>query len=304
MLTKGLFVAHVRIAARGPSYGSPVGSWSPTAESRLSGCQFCQGGGKRPRPPATCHDLATARHPVGRAGDFRNEAARLLSGGLPPCPTRWPRVSFSSAGTAATVDDGDPVRATLDVIEAQARFLDDAGLAPDTRRRIDYEAGTRRRRRCSRPGHAHSAGRYRPHPGNFMMQPDGTAMFVDIEKMLYGAPAIDLAHATVYTSTMWDADVAAALGEDEVAAFTQSISMPCPERLAIASDPGADPCAGLPGLGRRRGAPNGGWDRKTGRHGRRPTRSRIHRVRPEACGRLLRSGNHRAYRLAPMSGVR
>ena len=34
-----------------------------------------------------------------------------------------------------------------------------------------------------------------------------------------GRQLIDLAHATVYTSTMWDADVAAALNDDEVAAF-------------------------------------------------------------------------------------
>ena len=71
----------------------------------------------------------------------------------------------------------------------EAQFLDDARLAPDTRRQIDYElAGARRFA-------ADVTGQDMPialvgtdtHPGNFMMQPDGTAMFVDIEKMLWGA---------------------------------------------------------------------------------------------------------------------
>ena len=101
-----------------------------------------------------------------------------------------------------------------------------------------------------------------------MMQPDGTAVFVDIEKMLYGAPAIDLAHATVYTSTMWDADVAAALNDDEVAAFYAVYFDALPRTLGDRIRPWCGPCAGLPGFGRRRGAPNGGWSRKTGRHGR------------------------------------
>jgi thiamine kinase-like enzyme len=57
------------------------------------------------------------------------------------------------------------------------------------------------------------------HPGNFLMTAEGSAVFVDLEKMLYGAPAIDLAHASLYTSTMWDPDIAAALDAGEVAAF-------------------------------------------------------------------------------------
>src|SRR6185436_18195862 len=40
-----------------------------------------------------------------------------------------------------------------------------------------------------------------------------------LEKTLYGQPAIDLAHASLYTSTMWDADCAAALAPDAVRAF-------------------------------------------------------------------------------------
>ena len=35
------------------------------------------------------------------------------------------------------------------------------------------------------------------HPGNFIVTSDGTAWFVDLEKVHVGSPAIDLAHATL-----------------------------------------------------------------------------------------------------------
>lgn len=41
------------------------------------------------------------------------------------------------------------------------------------------------------------------HPGNFLIRPDGTAVFVDLEKACIGSAAVDLAHASVYTSTTW-----------------------------------------------------------------------------------------------------
>ena len=44
-------------------------------------------------------------------------------------------------------------------------------------------------------------------------------MLVDVEKMLYGSPAIDLAHATLYTSTTWDIDCGVALSRDAIAGF-------------------------------------------------------------------------------------
>ena len=57
------------------------------------------------------------------------------------------------------------------------------------------------------------------HPGNYLIRPDGRAVFVDLEKAMFGLPAIDLAHATLYTSTMWEADCAAALTRDQVDGF-------------------------------------------------------------------------------------
>jgi Ser/Thr protein kinase RdoA (MazF antagonist) len=57
------------------------------------------------------------------------------------------------------------------------------------------------------------------HPGNFVVRPDGGAAFVDLERMLYGSPAIDLAHASLYSSTTWDEEVDAVLSSADVAAF-------------------------------------------------------------------------------------
>jgi Ser/Thr protein kinase RdoA (MazF antagonist) len=56
------------------------------------------------------------------------------------------------------------------------------------------------------------------HPGNFLVA-QGRAVFVDLEKALYGNPAVDLAHATLFTSTMWDPDCAARLAPAEVGDF-------------------------------------------------------------------------------------
>ncbi len=43
--------------------------------------------------------------------------------------------------------------------------------------------------------------------------------FTDLEKALYGSPAVDLGHATVLTSTLWDIDVQAELSFGDVQNF-------------------------------------------------------------------------------------
>jgi aminoglycoside phosphotransferase (APT) family kinase protein len=57
------------------------------------------------------------------------------------------------------------------------------------------------------------------HPGNFIVDRAGTAWFVDLEKVHVGSPAIDLAHATLATSTLWHPDVGKVLSPDEVRRF-------------------------------------------------------------------------------------
>jgi hypothetical protein len=117
------------------------------------------------------------------------------------------------------------VSGTLAAIETQAEFVEAAGIAAPARAMIEEEiawAHDFAREAEGRPQSPHLVATD-AHPGNFLItskaRGEGTAVFVDLEKMLYGAPAIDLAHASLYTSTMWDPDIATALDAEDVAAF-------------------------------------------------------------------------------------
>lgn len=133
----------------------------------------------------------------------------------------------------------DAVFGTLRFIETQAVCLPEAGLAVEAARQIDDELDWARRFA------AESHGRNQPitlvgtdtHPGNFLVEPSGRAVFVDLEKSLYGSPAIDLAHASVYTSTMWDPEIAAVLDPATVEAFYARYLARVPTPLAEALRP-------------------------------------------------------------------
>jgi hypothetical protein len=70
------------------------------------------------------------------------------------------------------------------------------------------------------------------HPGNFLIEAGGRAVFVDLEKMLYGSPAVDLAHHTLYTSTTWDVDSAAVLSAEDTSRFHDAYFALLPGGLA------------------------------------------------------------------------
>lgn len=55
------------------------------------------------------------------------------------------------------------------------------------------------------------------HPGNFLITPTGQAVLVDLEKLRYSYPPLDLAHATLYTSTTWDVAASFVLSPAQVA---------------------------------------------------------------------------------------
>jgi hypothetical protein len=121
----------------------------------------------------------------------------------------------------------DPLQALVHEIDAQAAHLDSAGLPAQVLTAVEGERqrllacliGTDRPARCLIAFDAH--------PGNFIVQPDGRAVLVDLEKSRYAHPGLDLAHATLYTSTTWDLDTQAELTVDEVlgfyAAWAQSV---------------------------------------------------------------------------------
>lgn len=131
----------------------------------------------------------------------------------------------------------DPLADTLSEIAAQAAFLDAAGLDPAAARQIDIELSAAR---------AQAAGSDRPpatliafdaHPGNFLLTGSGRAVLVDLEKARYGLPGLDLAHATLYTSTTWDIATRAVLSAEQVADFYAAWLDAVPSPLAAATRP-------------------------------------------------------------------
>ncbi|MCZ6605574.1 MAG: phosphotransferase [Alphaproteobacteria bacterium] len=119
----------------------------------------------------------------------------------------------------------DPVAETLAVIRRQAAYIGAAGLGEPSRRAFGEElawvemfAARDREGLKNRQGPIRLVGTD-THPGNFVIDDTGRAWFVDLEKLAYGSPAIDLAHASLPTSTGWDRHSAALLPTDAVASF-------------------------------------------------------------------------------------
>lgn len=75
---------------------------------------------------------------------------------------------------------------------------------------------------------AHVTGQAQPcrliatdaHPGNWLVR-EGKAVLVDWEKGQYSSPAVDLAHASLYTSTTWDVVAAGAPSLATIVGFYQ-----------------------------------------------------------------------------------
>jgi aminoglycoside phosphotransferase (APT) family kinase protein len=119
----------------------------------------------------------------------------------------------------------NPFLETLEGIELNAmRFLDKA--VPDQGSRAEIAEELRMMR-----GMALAFGRQTQpltvaladtHPGNFIVDRAGLAWFVDLEKVHVGSPAIDLAHATLPTSTLWHPDVGSLLSRDDVQTFREN----------------------------------------------------------------------------------
>jgi len=113
----------------------------------------------------------------------------------------------------------DPLADLLADIERQAGHLPAAGLTPDASAAIGAELQALRQRldRQDRPPVSLIA--FDAHPGNFLIRADGEAVLVDLEKCRYSHPGLDLAHATLYTSTTWDRHSHAVLDTAQEVAF-------------------------------------------------------------------------------------
>ena len=130
---------------------------------------------------------------------------------LHKCPTDGPAAGLRRAA--------NPLTAMLLEVRDQAEYLEPAELDPvaelDIRSELDKVF--RQVERLSRPPRALIS--FDAHPGNFLIEENGRAVLVDLDKMRLSSPGFDLAHATLYTSTTWDPNTSAELTEADTAAF-------------------------------------------------------------------------------------
>ena len=236
---KGLAHDHVTVAGRGLLLRVPKQS------------QFALSAGDNLAYQAACFVRVAASGHGPKLHEVLRPQARLAMGALlvemipgrpPRLPGDLPLLAEAMARVHALpvpppasrpplADHKDPVGGAMAEIEAQAKFLDEAGLDPAARTEVDDELA------WARAFGRESATRAQPvtlvltdtHPGNFLIEEAAQngvagggaarAVIVDLEKALYGSPATDLAHATLYSSTTWDPDTRATLSLDELAAF-------------------------------------------------------------------------------------
>jgi len=125
------------------------------------------------------------------------------------------------AGRPPLRADADPLHALLDEVRQQAAWWPEAGVHAEVTRCLQAELADLAWW-CSQPARPGvTLVAFDAHPGNFIVRQAGDAVLVDLEKCRYSHPGLDLAHATLYTSTTWDIDGRCELSTDEVAGFYQ-----------------------------------------------------------------------------------
>ncbi len=140
--------------------------------------------------------------------------------------------------TSAIPRQKDPVAETLEGIGLNAtRFLDKAVPDPDAQAEIRDELRAVRGLASDLGPQPLTIALADTHPGNFIVDGRGTAWFVDLEKVHVGSPAIDLAHATLPTSTLWHPDVGKRLTRSEVQGFYDDYLALLPREKAAALAP-------------------------------------------------------------------
>lgn len=131
-------------------------------------------------------------------------------------------------------DPYDALADTFSEVMAQSAFIAGAGLAYEAEAQIREELVAAGRLLASDGRPPVTLIAFDAHPGNFLLDADGRAVLVDLEKARYGVPAFDLAHATLYTSTTWDVATSAELSDAETAAFYAAWLAAVPPALADA----------------------------------------------------------------------
>ena len=221
----GLAHSHVRLVGHGALARIPKQSQmnlAPEANLAYQAACFerCAPSGHTPAllgvlPPSSAlpRGALIVEEIAGRAAELPRDLAAIVTALARlhslPLPTEAARPPLMSTA--------DPMCDLLAEIEAQAAWLADAQIDPQARRAIDAEIA-RYRALCAQPPRPPlSLIAFDAHPGNFMVRAEGHAVLVDLEKCRYSHAPLDLAHATLYTSTTWNEVGSAALGVDEVA---------------------------------------------------------------------------------------
>lgn len=244
MPRKGVAHDHVRLMGRG--LVARVPRWSQMGLDPVANLNQQAAAFRRAAPSGHTPELVAVLAP----NDGLPMGALIVTeivGRSPRLPDHMPAIAHALAALhrlplpeaedrAPLPSPADPVAATLAVVERQAAWFHRAGLAPEALALIQAELEDAR---------AFSSDAASPvvlvgsdvHPGNFLIDAAGKAWFTDLEKLQYGHPAIDLAHASLYTSTKWDREVATALRPQDVSAFIAAWEAAVPPALAEATRP-------------------------------------------------------------------
>lgn len=231
MTAKGVNHEHYRLGATGLLLRVPSATpWAGDAQTQLASeaaaFERAEPAGVTPRFTAALplsrvlpRGALVVEEIIGRLVQLPSDLAAIARTlarlhGLPvPPPER--RAPLPDHGV-----DG-PWAATLAVIARQRDFLADFDLPRETRAALEEEFVEAQRLAAETPAAEQPLALVGTdtHPGNFIVRESGDAVLVDLERVCYGSPAIDLAHATLYTSTTWDLEVQAELTREQVAAF-------------------------------------------------------------------------------------
>ncbi len=110
----------------------------------------------------------------------------------------------------------DPLASMIREVSLQATFLERAAVPSAVSTRVEAEIDAVCKASDSRPRPPENLITFDAHPGNFLVDRQGKAWIVDLEKCRISYPGFDLAHATLYTSTTWDMQSFAILDLEEV----------------------------------------------------------------------------------------
>ncbi|HTZ79660.1 MAG TPA: phosphotransferase [Stellaceae bacterium] len=231
MTAKGVNHDHLRIARHRMVLRVPRAvPWIPDAAAQLAG----EAAAFRRAEPTGVTPRLVAQVPASATLPRGALLVEEIAGRAPVLPADLPAIATALARLHALPvpppeqrpplpDHGEPgpVAATLAFIRQQRPFLARLDLASAARKALAEELAWAERYTADTPaaGQPLALVGTDTHPGNFIIRADGSAVLVDLERVCYGSPAIDLAHATLYTSTTWDIEVQAELPRAEVEGF-------------------------------------------------------------------------------------